>query len=197
MSADPARPVSTERNAPDVEAAYEAVVSTDVAEILLGELHTHPRPRPMHARVASRLGQRLRPFDDPDGDEPGGWVILPEPELHLGPRPDKIAPDLAGWRRESVSAETFEPAAVTRAPDWVCEVLSDRTRRVDRVVKPRIYAREGVEHIWLVDPDAQSLEVFRLDNGSWRLLGAFAESERVRAAPFDAIEIDLAALWRV
>jgi Uma2 family endonuclease len=81
------------------------------------------------------------------------------------------------------------------APDWACEVLSPSTRRVDRVVKMPIYRRENVRHVWLVDPEAKTLEVFRLDGESYRLVDTFAEDARVRAEPFDAIELELGALW--
>src|SRR5262249_21426408 len=92
------RPDPLAPNAPEVEAAFQAADDTMVAEMLDGELHTMPRPRPRHARAATRLARRLGPFDDDPG-EPGGWTLLIEPELHLGPKPDKIVPDIAGWRR--------------------------------------------------------------------------------------------------
>src|SRR4051812_19973188 len=94
---DPARKLEAP-NAAEVEAAFEAVPAHEVGEIVDGELHVHPRPRSTHARAATRLARRLGPYDD-DGDGPGGWIILVEPELHLGRRPDKLVPDVAGWRR--------------------------------------------------------------------------------------------------
>src|SRR4051812_10629633 len=87
-------------NDPAVEAAFQAVPDTMVAEIIDGELHTMPRPARPHTRASSRMASMLGgPFDLGRGG-PGGWVILVEPELHLGRRPDKVVPDLAGWRRE-------------------------------------------------------------------------------------------------
>jgi hypothetical protein len=67
-------------NTPEVEEAFLAAPAEEVAEILDGELHTFPRPARRHTRAASRLGRHLGPFDDDPG-EPGGWVILDEPEL--------------------------------------------------------------------------------------------------------------------
>lgn len=81
------------------------------------------------------------------------------------------------------------------APDWICEVLSPSTARLDRVFKRRAYARERVRHYWLVDPDARTLEVERLDGDSYRVILSASEADRVRAEPFDAIELDLALLW--
>ncbi len=185
-------------NAPAVEAAFQAVPDEMVAEILDGELYTFPRPARPHTRTASRLNVSLGgPFDLGAGG-PGGWVILVEPELHLGPRPDKVVPDLAGWRRERMPdalGPEDAPAHYDIAPDWVCEVISPRTERVDRGKKMRIYRREGVRHAWLINPVAQTLEVYRLDDGRFWLLDTHEGDEAVRAEPFEAIELPLAALW--
>ncbi|MCY1083651.1 Uma2 family endonuclease [Archangium lansingense] len=189
---------SAERNAPSVEAAFQAAPEEKVAQILDGALHLSPRPARAHANVASNLGGILTaPFKFGRGG-PGGWVIIYEPELHLGPRPDKLVPDLAGWRRERLphavgGDET--PAHYDLAPDWVCEVLSERTRRRDKGQKMRIYAREGVRHVWHVDPLARTLDVFRLTQGEWLLVHSFAGEEQVRAEPFEAIELELALVW--
>ncbi|WP_437743231.1 Uma2 family endonuclease [Sorangium sp. So ce302] len=186
------------RNAPEVEAAFAAVPPEQVAEILDGELFTFPRPGRPHTRSASRLTMKLgSAFDLGDGG-PGGWVLLDEPELHLGPRPDKVVPDLAGWKRERMPdalGDEDTPAHYDVPPDWVCEVISPRTERVDRGKKMRIYRREGVGHVWLLSPLLRTLEVYRLEGGRWVLLETYEEDAKVRAEPFDAVELDLAAIW--
>src|SRR5690349_7619065 len=84
-------------NDPSVEAAFRAVPDTMIAEILDGELHTMPRPARAHTNSASMLvGELHSPFRRGTGG-PGGWVILVEPEIHLGPKPDIVVPDLGGW----------------------------------------------------------------------------------------------------
>lgn len=191
------RPETGAPNSPEVEAAFDAASDTSVAEILDGELHVQPRPRPRHARAATRLARKLGPFDDDPG-EPGGWVLLIEPELHLGSNPDKLVPDIAGWKRERLPRSVFEddaPAAIAIAPDWTCEVLSERTERLDRGTKMRIYRREGVRHVWLLSPMLQTLEVYRLNASTWTLVDTFEGEASVRAEPFDAIELALAPLW--
>ncbi len=176
-------------------ATYEDLLAVPdhlVAEILDGDLYTSPRPAPRHADASSGLGGALRgPFDRGRGG-PGGWRILDEPELHLGR--DVIVPDLAGWRRERLPRLPDE-AHFAMAPDWVCEVLSPSTAAIDRVKKLTIYARESVKHAWLVDPLAQTLEVFRLDAGRWTLVGTWAGADTIRAEPFDALDLDLTLLW--
>ena len=197
MSGDAARTIDPEfpNLAPDVVEGYRNAPETMVAEIIDGELSLMPRPRLEHARSAGELHGELRgPFDRGRGG-PGGWVILPEPELHLGPLPDVLVPDLAGWRRERLPVGFIEAAFASLAPDWCCEVLSPSTERVDRGRKLDLYRREGVAHVWLVSPALQTLEVLRRHDLGWLLVATFAGDTVVRAEPFDAVELDLAGLW--
>ena len=174
-------------------AQIEALPPNRVGEILHGELVVSPRPAPAHAVAASVLGARINTgFQLGDGG-PGGWWILDEPELHLGE--DVLVPDLAGWRRSRMPALPETPW-FGLAPDWTCEVLSPSTARIDRSQKMEIYARERVPHHWNVDPATQTHEVYeRSEQGRWLLLGVHAGSAKVRAVPFDALELDLSALW--
>jgi Uma2 family endonuclease len=178
----------------------EAVPPHKIAELVAGVLHAFPRPAPKHARASSDLGVLLGgPFRFGLGG-PGGWWIFDEPELHFPDpaepsEPDVVVPDLAGWRRERMP-ELPETAYFTLAPDWICEVLSKSTENFDRDEKMPIYAREGVQHAWLIDPIARSLEVYALGRGRWKAPAVHRGDARVRAEPFDAVELDLAALWR-
>ena len=123
---------------------------------------------------------------------PGGWWIVYEPELHLGG--DIVVPDLAGWRRSRMP-EAPTGAFTEVAPDWVCEALSPSTARRDRVLKVPLYAREHVPWVWLVDASARTLEVLKLQGEGFFLHATFGGSGRVRADPFEAIELELGALW--
>lgn len=164
-----------------------------VGEIILGQLHTHPRPAPRHARAYASLGGSLwGPFDKGSGG-PGGWWILDEPELHIDGH--ILVPDLAGWRRERMPTLP-ETAWFELTPDWVCEILSPGTARTDRVLKMPIYAAMGVPHLWLLDPDMRTLEVYALQaDGHWLLLTTLKDDDPVRQPPFDAIEFSLGGLW--
>ena len=181
--------------APAARATYRDVLDAPehmVAEIIGGTLHTHPRPAPRHAVASSRLGIELGgPFDRGRGG-PGGWWILDEPELHLGE--EILVPDLAGWRRERMP-ELPDTAYFTLAPDWTCEVLSASTRKLDLVRKRPIYAREGVPHLWLVDPVERILEAFELHEGRWVLIASVEDDEPVSIAPFEAVTFSLGELW--
>ncbi len=103
-------------------------------------------------------------------------------------------PDLAGWRRERMP-RLPETAWFETVPDWVCEILSPGTRRLDLTDKRDRYAAAGVRHLWLADPDARTLEGFELREGQWVLIAALKDDDAVRLAPFDAVTFALGALW--
>jgi Uma2 family endonuclease len=163
-----------------------------VAEILDGDLYASPRPALRHAHAASVLGIDIGSAFGRGRGGPGGWWILVEPELHFGR--DVLVPDLAGWTKTRLPVIPDEPA-LSVAPDWACEVISRSTEGIDRGKKRAIYAREGVSHVWLVNPTSETLEVFALEHGRWTLAATHVGAITVRAEPFEAVELDLAALW--
>nr|WP_164019944.1 Uma2 family endonuclease [Pyxidicoccus trucidator] len=177
-----------------LESLYEALErlpETVVGEVIDGELYVSPKGAFRHARAASRLGVLLGPYDI--GTQGlGGWVIVGEPNLQLGA--DRLIPDLAGWRSERMP-HTPSDVWVTLPPDWVCEVLSPSTEALDRSRKMAVYAREGVRHLWFVDPRLQTLEVYRLTGREWQRLGVHAGDAVVHAEPFEALPLELAQLW--
>lgn len=175
---------------------YEDVLSAPpnmVAEILLGHLHLNPRPARRHGRAASILGMDLGGAFERGRGGPGGWIIFYEPELHLGQ--DIVVPDLGGWKKERFPVAESEEAYFTTQPDWVCEVLSKSTARYDRTDKLTIYAREKIPFVWLVDPVIRTLEVLVLEGERWVMHGTFKDDEIVKAPPFEAVGLELGALW--
>lgn len=181
---------------PKRRATYDdlrAVPEQFVAEIIDGELYTSHRPAFPHARSAIAVAADLfGRFDGRPGDDsPGGWWILIEPELHLSE--DVLVPDLAGWRRERIPI--LPDVAAFGRPDWACEVVSRSTATIDRVRKMRIYAREGIAHLWIIDPMLRTLEVYRLEDGRWIVASAHGGDEAVRAEPFAAAALDMSRWW--
>lgn len=186
-------------------ATYQDVLDAPddkIAQVVNGVLHLSPRPRIKHQRVTSVLGAvLLTRFELGGGGGPAGWILLVEPELHLGD--DILVPDIAGWRVERLPEAEAEGtdeddgvAFVTIAPDWICETLSRSTQRFDRGDKMASYAAAGVKHAWLVHPVRRTLEVFRLYRRRWKTVATHHDHERIRAEPFEALELDLALLWR-
>jgi Uma2 family endonuclease len=175
-------------------ATYQDVLDAPegtIAQIVDGVLETQPRPAIGHAVAATQLSASLV-VRFGRGGSPGGWVILYEPELHLGE--DVLVPDIAGWRVERMPRVPNTPF-ISLAPDWVCEVLSPANAGLDRVRKMRVYHRESVGHVWLVDPREKTLEVYPHESDNWRLLVSFEGEDSVRAEPFEAEAIELGLLW--
>ncbi len=162
-------------------------------EILDGELILTPKPSTRHSNVAFTLsGELAPPYRFGRGGGPGGWIILPEHEIMLGAH--LLVPDFSGWRKQRFPGVPKENW-ISVPPDWVCEILSPGTMRLDRIRKMPVYARHEVSYLWLIDPLVKSLEVFGLESGRWVLLTTFAENDKVRAEPFQKVEIELGNLW--
>jgi Uma2 family endonuclease len=177
------------------KAVYEDLYSIPdnmIGEIIHGELIAMPRPSFRHSNAAAGITDEIRgPFHIGRGG-PGGWIILYEPEVCLGE--NLLVPDIAGWKKERLPKPPDENYTIV-PPDWVCEVLSPSTVRIDRIRKMHIYAQFNVPYSWLIDPVARTLEVFKLESGRWILLSAHSDNDKVHAEPFEEIEIALQNLW--
>lgn len=164
-------------------------------EIIDGELVQKATPSFEHGDAQSALVSRIKgPFQRrPGGKGPGGWWIATEVEIQLAAS-QIYRPDVVGWRRERVPERpTGTPIAIR--PDWICEVLSPSNPGTDRVKKLNRYHQFGVPHYWLVDPIEESLSVFRWTADGYLLVLAADREARVRAEPFEAVEIVLATLF--
>lgn len=180
-------------------ATYQDVIDTPehrIAEIIDGELFVRRLHGPCHTIVRSRIGMILGHLFDRD-DAPGGWFVLFRPEIHFpnGIDEDVLVPEIAGWRAERLRPIRDDPY-FTVVPDWTCEVLSKATATIDRMKKMPIYARAGVQHAWLVHPGFRTLEVFALRDKQWTKTDVHRENAVIRAAPFDAVELDMGDWWR-
>lgn len=176
-------------------ATYEDVLEAPpdrIAEVSRGDLYLSPRPAPRHARAAIALGGELYESFDRGRSGPGGWWVLLEPEIHFDG--NVLVPDIAAWRRSRLAALP-EGSWFDLAPDWVCEIASPSTEQFDRSVKLPLYATDEVAFLWLVDPLARRLEVYRRDRGRWRVEATFAGAQIVSAEPFEAVAIELHRLW--
>jgi len=163
-----------------------------IAEILNGDLWVSPHPLPRHCHAMTMLAAALVPPFQHGSGGPGGWQLLAGIEVRFGG--DVLVPDLAGWRNNR-DLRILERARVTDAPDWVCEILSKSTEKIDRGLKMQIYARARVGHLWFVDPRKRTLEVFRLIAGVWVPIQLLKDDAVAAAEPFDAVPFPLTRLW--
>ena len=186
---------------PPRKATYQDVLDAPenmIAQLIDGELYLHARPVVPHVRASGKLYSAIdHRYDsnidsDGVGDGSGDWMILPEPELRLGK--NVLVPDIAGWKANKYQrnwANSFSEIV----PNWVCEVLSPTTRHIDLGRKSDIYAREGVSHLWIVDPKMRTLQVSELSAGKWHPITTLTDAERVTVPPFEKLNISLSRLW--
>ena len=146
-----------------------------------------------HGGAQFSLGQILSPYRrKPGGRWPGGWWFATETEIMLSPT-QVYRPDVTGWRRERLPELPAE-VPIKVAPDWICEILSTN-RRNDLIKKKRAYHQHQVGHYWVVDPVDETLAVYRWHADGYVEIMIAERAERVRAEPFDAIEIHVAVLF--
>lgn len=180
---------------PSFEALYaqiEALREGVTGEILVdGVLRTMPRPGAAHRRASRVLGDGLKPCDLNFGGV--GWWLETEVEVRL-PSDKLVVPDWSGWQVET-EPEFIERNPVLVPPQWVCEILSPSNGREDRLLKLPLYARSGVAHVWLIDPEQRALEVYETGSGMPVLIGAGTDEETVAPPPFE-LPLDLGRLWR-
>nr|WP_276600063.1 MULTISPECIES: Uma2 family endonuclease [unclassified Nannocystis] len=170
--------------------AYPSEVKT---EIFAGEIHVQPSALPGHGRAQLALGRFIGgPFDG-DADGPDGWWILQEIDVRLDPH-NVVRPDVVGWRRARLP-NPWNTRPIDVVPDWICEVLSPSTERIDRVRKQQLYARHGVPHYWLVNPIERVLEAYVLDGAQWRIAGTYDDTALARIPPFEAVELPVGRLF--
>lgn len=176
---------------PATYADLQAVPPHLVAEIVDGVLYTHPRPVARHGAASFALANVIGgPFQLGRGG-PGGWIFIDEPELHLGPH--VVVPDLAGWRTERMPVVPDAPW-IELIPDWICEILSPSTEKMDRGRKRRIYAMYGLKYYWLLNVSKLQLEAYELRDGQFVLVETFEDDAAVNAPPFEAAPFSLSLL---
>ena len=156
-------------------------------EILDGEIYMTPSPSPRHQYVSKRLQRILeRYFEDRLG-----YQVFDSPLDVILADDDIVQPDLLVVAdRPQISARGIEGAPIV-----VVEILSPSRPAYDRLTKARRYAARGVLHYWLVDPEARTIECFRLDSGAYRLEVSGTNREDVAVSSFADLTIPLAGLW--
>ena len=175
----------------ELRAELRALPQGTTGEILgEGWLRLMSRPGRKHRSVARQLLFALRDRGVFGSD----WVIEVEAEIDLLGR--LLVPDLAGWRLDDTETTDFlDENPITRTPDWAAEILSRSTQQGDRAIKLPLYAAAGVGHVWVISPEAQTIEVY--DNTAGKpLLVATARGEQTLILPPFADPWDLAPLWR-
>jgi Uma2 family endonuclease len=158
-------------------------------EILDGELSVTPAPSTKHQRISGRLHFALTQHVLANQL---GEVYAAPTDLILAPT-TVIQPDLIfiGNDRRGIVTER----AIEGPPTLVIEILSATTRRTDRQTKAQLYAKHGVPHYWLIDPDLQSVEAYELADDQYNPVVKAQNAELFNPTLFPGLAIALADLW--
>lgn len=154
-------------------------------EVIEGVLYMTPSPNTKHQAVIGNLFFALRLYLQ---QRPLGLALTSPIDVLL---PQEIGapvqPDILFIRdeRRQILGEKY----IQGAPDLVVEVLSPSNWKDDRSVKFDVYARAGVSEYWIVDPLAETVEVFVLQEDAYTLLGRFAQDDPVQSQVFDGLTL--------
>jgi Uma2 family endonuclease len=163
------------------------------AEVVSGFVVEKAAPSFEHGDAQSSLVAALKdPFQYRRGG-PGGWWIATEVEVELDVH-EVYRPDVVGWRRERVP-ERPRGRPIRVRPDWVCEVLSVSNASTDLGSKLFAYYRAGVPHYWIVDPEHETLTVYRRSSSGYVVAASAGRSDRIAAEPFEAIELSVGLMF--
>ena len=164
-------------------------------ELVDGVEERRAAPASDHGILQFRLGAMLHPYHRKAGGPggPGGWWLMSEVDT-LYPRTEEVfRHDAQGYRRDlHPQKPSGLPCSVV--PEWVCEILSPGSARIDWMKKQRTLHAHGVPHYWVIDPAAGLLTVLRHTPGGYLVALTAGPGDVVRAEPFDGIEFSISEL---
>lgn len=163
------------------------------AEVIGGEIVEKAAPSYEHGDAQSSLAELLKPPFQRGRGGPGGWWIATEVEILLETH-EVYRPDLVGWRRERVP-ERPHGRPIRVRPDWVAEILSLTNAEADLGKKLFAYQRAAIPHYWIIDPEHETLTVYRLTPEGYVVHLTAGKRDTVRAAPFEDLELVVAQLF--
>ena len=158
-------------------------------ELHEGEVSVTPAPSPTHQEVLGSLFALLSQHVK----SRGLGKVFPSPIDCMLSDTTVVQPDIVYVTSGSLAA--ISRRGIEGPPTLVVEVLSPSTVQIDRGVKSQLYARHGVPHYWIVDPEARSIEAYRLAEGAYELSARWEETHPVALAPFSDLALDPASLW--
>jgi Uma2 family endonuclease len=160
-------------------------------EILEGEIFVSPSPVTKHQRISRNL---LAILHRHVAQQKLGEVFSAPMDVVLSDI-NVVQPDLlfvSSARQKIITEKNIQGA-----PDLIVEILSETSAEQDRLTKKQIYARHGVREYWLIDPDRETVEVYRLEpkRRLFQHIATYQSDETLQSALFPSLEIKLAELW--
>jgi Uma2 family endonuclease len=159
-------------------------------QLIEGELYMSPSPNWFHQQVLSNLARILFRHLDKD---PIGEVYVAPLDTFLTDL-NVYQPDVAFISNERKSI--IQEDGIRGAPDLVIEILSPRTAKYDRGAKRDIYARTGVQEMWIVDPELKTVQVFRFTESADAPVATYGINQKFTSPVFTGLAISCADIFR-
>ncbi|MFB6286694.1 MAG: Uma2 family endonuclease [Candidatus Bipolaricaulia bacterium] len=156
---------------------------TERYELLEGELVMVPAPNWFHQSIAAALFKHL---DDYVESHDLGVVRFAPLDVELSNH-DVAQPDLIFLSHDNL--DLVQEGRVRGAPDLVVEIFSPSTEQRDRTTKRTLYARHGVGEYWLVDPEAETIEVLSLGEEGFTQTRLFEREDTLYSLLLSSLEI--------
>jgi len=158
-------------------------------EVIDGDLFMTPAPTPYHQLVKKRIEYLIDEFVEKNRL----GLVLDAPCDVVLSETDVVQPDILfiSTARLSIVGEKF----ISAAPDLVVEVLSPATETRDRIAKAKLYAKNGVRELWIVDPEARTIELLVNSGDGFRREALAGTGDTLRSVLLAGLEIPVAAVF--
>ena len=171
------------------ELAAELPESNLPTELWDGELVMSPAPSFFHQEIVDRFHDLLKAWVR--GRHLGKTGVAPVDMVLTAHR--AVQPDVVFVSRERLG---IIRGRIEGAADLVAEVISPDSRRRDRIDKRDLYEQHGVKEYWIIDPEAQTVEVLYLDAGEFRLAGRWRPGEQAHSRLLEKFTVDVSLLFQ-
>jgi len=158
-------------------------------ELIHGAVHVSPSPNVKHQRTHSNLFRSLGPHVSAHRL---GWLFSAPLDVTLA-LDTAVQPDLLFI--SAARADIILDSYIAGAPDLVVEILSPSTAAHDRGTKLALYAQAGVPWVWFFDPDARTVETFRLEGGKYYVDSILAGNQTLTSPMFPGWQLPLHELF--
>ena len=159
-------------------------------QLIEGDLYMAPAPNRFHQDISRNLGVILANYL---AAHPIGVLYSAPFDVYLTGT-DVFQPDLLIVLNEN--RRILTDAGAEGAPDFVVEILSAKTRKLDLVNKKRIYVRMGVKELWIIDPDQKEAMLYRFDQDPIEPVAKLSGQEEVNSPLLPGLAIPLPEIFR-
>jgi Uma2 family endonuclease len=159
-------------------------------QLVEGDLYMAPAPNRQHQSISRNLEYILMRYLE---DHPIGELYDAPFDVYLS-NVDVFQPDILFVSEQN--GRILTDAGAEGAPDLVIEILSPKTRQLDLVQKRRVYAREGVRELWIIDPEPQTVTIYRFEENLSEPAATLLETEQLVTPIFPGLEIDLQRVFK-